>query len=515
MALFRGLKALLSINAILLNRADRLLNRAQSAPQQREAPQHLTNMKEKTALSAIIREGRCRTTGSMMALVARLAVPSVMAQLAMIVMEYIDAAMVGSLGAVSAASIGLIATSTWLFNGVCGASATGFYVQVAHYLGAGRPADARSVARQAFTAVLLFCVAVGLTGVLIAPHLPHWLGAPPEIQAGASAYFMIFSAALPVMGINFLATGLLRCAGNVTVPGLLGVGMCVLDVVFNYFLIFPTRQVNLLGSTVTMPGAGLGVEGAAIGTASAALVTTVIVVAYLWWGRSELRMSGERGSFRPVKKILMRAVRVASPIGAERFITNMAQVVLTIIVAPLGAAAIAANSFAVTVEGFCYMPGYGIGDAATTLTGQCLGAGNKPMARRFANLTVLMGMVTMGLMGVLMYLTAPAVIGLMTPDAQIVDLGVMALRIEAWAEPLFAASIVCYGVFVGAGDTLIPCGMNLGSMWVVRITLAALLAPVMGLKGVWIAMCVELCFRGIIFLIRLRSGAWLTKTLIK
>ena len=77
----------------------------------------------------------------------------------------------------------------------------------------------------------------------------------------------------------------------------------------------------------------------------------------------------------------------------------------------------------------------------------------------------------------------------------------MALRIEAFAEPMFAASIITYGVFVGAADTLVPC--------LVRLSLAALLAPSLGLKSVWVAMCIKLCFRGLIFLVRLKRERWM------
>lgn len=135
--------------------------------------------------------------------------------------------------------------------------------------------------------------------------------------------------------------------------------------------------------------------------------------------------------------------------------------------------------------------------------------GRKKLTRSFAHITVLMGMAIMGVMGILMYLFAPQIIGMMTPVEEIRLLGVMALRIEAFAEPMFAASIVAYGVFVGAADTLVPCLMNLFSIWAVRLTLAAWLAPTLGLQGVWIAMCVELCFRGLIFLVRLKRGRWL------
>ena len=181
----------------------------------------------------------------------------------------------------------------------------------------------------------------------------------------------------------------------------------------------------------------------------------------------------------------------------------------TVIVAPLGTIAIAANSFAITAESICYMPGYGISNAATTLVGQSIGARRKDLTWRFANISVIMGIAVMAIMGVIMYAGAPYIMGIMTPVQEVVDLGSRILRIEAFAEPMYAASIVAYGIFVGAGSTLVPSIMNLGSIWAVRLSLAAILAPAYGLEGVWTAMCIELCFRGMIFLIRLYRKKWL------
>ena len=190
--------------------------------------------------------------------------------------------------------------------------------------------------------------------------------------------------------------------------------------------------------------------------------------------------------------------------GLQQILMGGAQIVSTSIVAPLGNISIAANTFAITVESLCYMPGYGISDAATTLVGQGMGAGQRTLTLSFAKLSVGLGMVVMTFMAVLMYVFAPNLMAVMTPVEAIRDLSVAALRIEAFAEPMFAASIVAYGVFVGMGNTIIPSVMNFVSIWAVRLTLAAWLAPLMGLKGVWLAMCIELCFRGCIFLIRLR-----------
>ena len=460
-------------------------------------------------LLALIREGKPMTLGQQLRLTVQLSIPAVIAQLSSIVMQYIDAAMVGSLGAEEAASIGLISTTTWLFWGLCVAAATGFSVQVAHKIGAGDMQGARTVLRQALTATVVFSLLLAAAGVAISGALPGWLGGDKSIHRDASLYFCIFSLFLPALQMNFLAGGMLRCSGNMQVPSVAGVAMCVLDVIFNFFLIFPSREWSVAGFSFTMPGAGLGVGGAALGTVAAEAVVAGVLLWYLLTRSEELKLSKEQGSFRPKIATLKKAFRIGFPMGLEHVVICGAQIMTTVIVAPLGVFAIATNSFAITAESLCYMPGYGIADAATTLVGQSIGGRRLKLTRSFAHITVLMGMGVMGVMGVLMYLFAPQIIGLMTPVEEIRELGVMALRIEAFAEPMFAASIVAYGVFVGAADTLVPCLMNFFSIWAVRLSLAALLAPSLGLKGVWIAMCVELCFRGVIFLIRLKRERWM------
>lgn len=460
-------------------------------------------------LLSLIRTGQPMTFGQQLKLTAWLSFPAILAQLSTIVMQYIDASMVGSLGAQASASIGLMASSTWLFGGLCSSSAMGFSVQVANRLGASDKEGAREVLKQSFIPALCFSILLALTGIGVSGTLPYWLGAEAEIAGPAATYFWIFTSALPFLQISFLAGAMLRCSGNTLFPGLVNVGMCVLDVVFNALLIFPTRELNLGGLTFTMPGAGMGVAGAALGSVLAEVVAGSVMVWYLWRRNRELNLMGCKASFLITRAKLFKAFRIAAPLCGQQMMFSGAQVLITSIVAPLGAIAIAANAFAVTAESLCYMPGFGICEAATTLVGQSLGAARRKLARRFANICVGSGMVVMTLMGVLMYIGAPMMMGVISPVREIVDLGVQVLRIEAFAEPMYAASIVAYGVFIGAGDTLIPSCMNLGSIWIVRLSLAAWMAPTLGLKGVWIAMAIELCFRGLIFLWRLRTDYWL------
>lgn len=460
----------------------------------------------------LIQSGHPLTLRQRLGLTARLSWPAIMAQLSSILMQYIDAAMVGRLGAVDSAAVGLVSTSLWLFWGVCSAATVGFSVQVAHAMGAAEYGRGRDIMRQGILASFLFGTLIAAIGVSISQFLPHWLGGQDEICRPASQYFLVFVSALPLLSLNYIGCGVLRAAGNMKVPGGLNVMMCVLDVAFNFLLIFPTRQLTLAGVSFTMPGAGLGVLGAALGTVAAEVVTAASVMWYLLTRQEHLaltRVKGKLGRFRFSRTVSLKAVKVAAPLTLEHAVICGAQIMITVIVAPLGAVAIAANAFAVTAEALCYMPGYGIGDAATTLVGQSYGAGRRDLARQFGYITTLSGMVIMSVMGILLWQFAPSVMSLMSPVRGIIDLGAEVLRIEAWAEPMFAASIVAYGVMVGVGDTIVPACMNFGSIWLVRVPLAALLAPSMGLQGIWIAMCIELCFRGAIFLWRLASGAWL------
>lgn len=456
----------------------------------------------------LIREGKPLTWGQRLGLTLSLSFPAMLAQLSSIAMQYIDASMVGRLGADDSAAIGLVSTSLWLFWGICSAMTSGYSVQVAHKVGANDGEGARRVFRQGIVAALLFGLLMALIGIAIAWRLPHWLGGEENICGAASLYFVVFVAALPLLTLNYLAGGMLRCAGNMKIPSLISGLMCVLDCVFNFLLIFPTHTYDLGVSTVTIPGAGMGVLGAALGTVGAEAVCAALMMWYACFRQPEISLFRRHGSWRLTKEVTRKGFGISLPMVVEHAVICGAQIAITMIVAPLGVVAIAANAFAVTAESLCYMPGYGIGDAATALTGQSHGAGRYNLVRRFGYMAVGLGMAVMSVMGLLMYIFADDIMMLISPVKAISELGGEMLRIEAWAEPMFAASIVAYGAFVGVGDTKLPAAMNFGSIWLVRVPLAWWLSHNMGLRGVWLAMCIELTFRGTIFLLRLFLSNW-------
>lgn len=441
-----------------------------------------------------IRSGRTMARSEKLNLIVGLSIPSMLAQISTVLMFFIDASMVGHLGAEASASIGLIESTTWLVGSLLSAAATGFSVQVAHFIGANDFVKARQVFRHALICGLAFSVFLSLIGVGIHSHLPYWLGGGADIASASSGYFLIYSLVLPFVYLYHTSEMMLKSAGNMHTPSVMAILVCICDVIFNYIFIYICK---------------LGVVGAAMGTALAYICISLPNLYLSACKNRMLNLRQDHVRFHWVKEYVQRACKISIPIAIQNILMSGAQIVSTMIVALLGNIAIAAHSFAITAESLCYMPGYGIGDAATTLVGQTHGAGRIDLCRNFAYMTVGLGMLVMALMGVIMYVFAPEMIGVLSPVEAIRQLGTTCLRIEAFAEPFFAASIVTYCVCVGAGDTFKPAAINLGTMWLVRLTLAYALSKSYGLEGVWIAMATELTFRGVLFLIRLFRGSWM------
>lgn len=429
-----------------------------------------------------------KTLAPQLRLVWQLSLPAILTQITTIAMQYIDSAMVGALGADASAAIGLVASSTWLFGGVTTAVSAGFSVQVAHRIGAGEDTEARTVVRHGLAAALTLAALLALLGLGICRQLPCWLGGGAEICADASAYFLTFSLMLPFSQLNSLTAGFLQCAGDMVTPSVLNAVMCGLDVVCNALLI-----------------PHFGVLGAGMGTALACALVSLAMAWCCCVRNAQLRLRrGEAHVFRP--EILKKAFRIGAPVAVQEIAMNGAMVASTMILAPLGAAAIAANSFAVTAESLCYMPGYGVGSAATTLVGRSVGAGDAVQARRYGNICTALGGALMGCTGLLMMIFCPFVFRLLTPVAEVRTLAAQALRIGLLAEPLFGVSIAAAGALRGAGDTLVPSLLNLGSIWIVRLGLSLLLVGKLGLRGMWIAMAIELCVRGTLMLWRQKTS---------
>ncbi|MBF0578634.1 MATE family efflux transporter [Erysipelotrichaceae bacterium RD49] len=435
-----------------------------------------------------IRQNESLDASQQRKLILMLSWPAILAQISVTVMQLIDASMVGQLGTNASAAIGLVASSTWLINGVSQGIVFGFSVQTAQAIGAMQYEKAGSLCRQGMLAVLILSIPIALAGSLFSRQVPYWLGGQPEVVVDAGLYLMVFCFSLPFSLLNDWAVKMLQSAGDTKIPGLTQIAMCFFDVLFNALFIY---------------GMHLGVLGAALGTMAAIVCASLFLTAWVYLKNPFLK---RKASFRFHRSSISKALQIGLPISIEQLITGTSYVAFTRIVSTLGTVSVAANSFAITAESLCYMPGYGCASAATAIVGQAVGAGRNDLAKEVSWRITRIAMIMMSCSGLLMFILSQNLMAMLTPVVEVQQLGARLLRLEAFAEPMYGASIAITGILRAKGDTIWPACLNFISIWCVRIPIAWVLSSRMGLIGPWIAMNIELNVRGLLFLFRLRHA---------
>ena len=240
-----------------------------------------------------------------------------------------------------------------------------------------------------------------------------------------------------------------------------------------------------------------------MGTALAQIATALLMLYMLLVRESTMKLRpGEPFFASGLREILRRAFRIGSPAALEQVVMRCAQLTVVGMIAPLGNAAMAAHSLAITAESFCYMPAYGIGLAQAAITGREIGAGDRTRAKQMGWAGIGFAAAVTIALSVVLFLLAPQLMRMLTPDPELILLGTKILRIEAFAELLYGTQLVCAGILQGRGDTLVSSTLVLGSLWLVRVPLTMLLIRPLGLAGAWLAMSAELCVRGVLFLLR-------------
>ncbi len=423
----------------------------------------------------------------MIGIILALAWPTMLEQLMQTAVQYIDTAMVGSLGTEATAAVGATTTVGWLIGGMVGAWGVGFLAFIARACGANDRAAASRASAQAVLVtvvcgVVFTAVTLGLSGLI-----PVWMQVDEAIRPLASRYFFILYLPMLPRSATIIFGTVLRAAGDTKTPMKVGVWVNIINVVLNFLLIYPTRPISLLGVTFTMPGADLGVVGAAAASAAAVLVGGVYITVALW----RHPMVSPRGQrFRPDWSILRPTVRVAIPNMFQRFGTSLGYVAFAAMINALGYVSTTAHTVANTVESLFYIPGYGMQTAAATLAGNAYGAND---AGRMKNLARMFIPIEVGLMiisGGLLYAFAPPLVGLFSRDAQVIALGTQVLRMVAVSEPFYGFSIIVEGMMQGVGRTRQPFLFNVLGMWGVRIlgTWVCTVLLGMGLVSAWACM---------------------------
>lgn len=443
------------------------------------------------------------------ALVMRLAWPCVIENLSATLVSLVDTAMVGSLGAVATAAVGVCASPSWLMNGLVQALGVGGTALVARAIGAGERAEAEHTGRQVFKVAVLMALLIMAVMFFGAPLIPIIMSAKPEVHADAAAYMRIVSCCYLFHYTGMAMGALLRGAGDTKTSMISGIMANALNIVGNYFLIYQTRPVSLLGLRFTMYGAGLGVRGAAAASAGAMGVAALYVLIHMFGKKSALRV-GFSFKERWDGSTLKRVFRIGLPAALERVAINLGQMLFAAMIASVGTIEVAAYHIAINVEGLGYMPAYGFSAAATTLVGQKLGAKAPDEAEKLGKRCVALSLVLLTAVGAVMYLASGALAAVFSPDPAVVAIAAAFIAICAVEQPFNAVSIVVSGALRGAGDTVMPFVYGLITMWGVRILGAWLfgLRLNMGVLAICWAMVADLGVRSLLLWGRFLHGKW-------
>ena len=403
------------------------------------------------------------------------------------VVQYVDAAMVGRLGADATAVVGVVNIVSWLINSPMNAAGVGMIAYISRAAGAGETQQVRRASVQAVWIASVLGLAECAVTLGVSGAMPRWMGMEERLWRDATLYFAIVCA--PMLFRAFLAVfgAALRAVKDTRTPMRVNVLVNALNIVLNFLLIYESRTVHIGGAALRLWGAGLGTTGAAIATAVSFAVGGCLMCAALW---RHPQVSPRGLSWRPDGRILRSCGRVALPVAMERMVSCLGHVVFTSIVTALGMVSIAAHSIAETAEQAFYIPGYGMQSAATTLEGNALGEGDARKLKKTARVLLAMVVVMMSVSGAVMYASAHGLMTMFSSDAQVIALGTAVLRICALSEPVFGAYIILGGIFEGVGDTLPPFLYSSIGMWGIRMPLSWLCVHVWGLNltAVWLCM---------------------------
>ena len=439
----------------------------------------------------------------MIVTILALAWPTMLEQLLQTAVQYIDTAMVGSLGTQATAAVGATTTVNWLIGSTISALGVGFLSFIAQAYGAkDREAAAKAVMQAVIVTVVCGLTFTALT-LGLSGYVPVWMRVDEDIRELAGRYFFVLYLPMLPRTASIIFGTVLRAAGDTKSPMKIGIWVNIINVVLNFFLIYPTRQIG----RYVVPGAGMGVIGAAIASAAAFAFGGIAISVVLW--RHPL-VSPRGQKFRPDWSILRPCMKVAMPNMLQRFGTSLGYVAFASMINALGEVATAAHTIANTVESAFYIPGYGMQTAAATLAGNAYGARDRQRLKELAEMFIPIEVVLMILSGGALFLSAPALMGLFSESGEVIALGTTVLRMVALSEPCYGFSIIVEGMMQGLGNTRKPFAYNILGMWGIRIVGTFICTTFFGggLVAAWGCMIAHNLLLFALFLLCYLRGNW-------
>ncbi|MDT2598750.1 MATE family efflux transporter [Enterococcus hulanensis] len=412
-----------------------------------------------------------------------LAIPAMIENVLQTAVGFIDALMISKIGLVAVTAVGIANTILNVYLALFIALGVGASALIAQKIGAKQPDEAQKVTNQAVMLTLAVSLLLGIISIVFGESLLRVMGASEAVLQEALQFFMVVGGGALFMGLMTIFGSILRATGDTKSPMKISVVVNIGNVVIDYILIFGLGPIP-----------ALGVLGTAIGTVLSRGLGCWLLYRKVQQSESPVDHASlfNSGNYRPL-------VNLSIPATLERLVMRLGQVLYFGLIVSISAKTFAAHSIAGNIESFTYMPAYGLATAATTLVGNAIGAGESQQAKRYGYLAAKYGVIFMSLLGVVLFFGAPFFASLFTSDQEALRQIVIALRIDAFAQPGLAISLITTGALQGMGDTKSPLYSTAFGMWGIRVVGVIVLSKYLGLgiAGIWLSIAIDLYLRSL------------------
>lgn len=406
-----------------------------------------------------------------------LSIPTVLEEILSTLLQYVDTAMVGSLGEKATAAISVTTTITWVVNSIPHGIAVALLAFIARNVGARNQEKITQYSRQAVFLILVCTLMVGVPSLALADVIPKWMGAEPDVCVDGARYFMIISIPMLFRVTSSILGAVIRATKDTKTPMYINLFSNTLNIALNLVFIF---------------GMDWKVTGAAVASAISYTVGGILMfVAYR--RNSLLYWKWDHGKNLVNWKVTREVLRIGMPVLGNSFASCFGYVIFARLVSGMGTTVFAAHSLAVTAETLFYIPGYGLKTATSTLVGIAVGEQDEKKLDNVCKVSIYLTVAMMFFSGTALYFFAVPLMKLFTPAEQVALLGADMLKLVAFSEPFFGLMIVLEGIFNGLGKNQYAFVIETGSMWGVRIFLSYLCVVVwkLDLQAVWYCMIMD------------------------
>ena len=407
--------------------------------------------------------------------VVTVALPTMLEQILSVLMQYVDTAMVGRLGADATAAVSTSTTITWLIGSMPYAFGVAAMTLIAQAIGSGEDHKIKQVAKQS----LIFALGVGavleIICLALSPFVATWMGAEETIRPAATRYFFWISVPIILKSVQYILASAIRATKDTKTPMVISIVINAVNIVLDYIFIYMF---------------GLGVDGAAYATCISAALGGILTLVVFF----KNPYLGFRDSiFTTDKEITKKIWKLSLPVLLINVASTSGYVVFAGLVSHMGTIIFAAHSIAVGAEELFYIGGYGFKSAANTMVGIAYGEQNHDKYHAVCASSIICTLAVMTLSGILLFIFAEPLMGFFTSDPGVIALGATVLKMVAFSEPFFGMYIISEGIYYGLGKTKYPFVIEFAGMWLVRIlaTYVGIHFFNQGLVYVWTCMIAD------------------------